>query len=192
MALDIQPLTPERWDDLVQLFGDNGAYGNCWCTWFRQTSKDFSAGCANRGAGNRDFLQRLTDAGRRPGLIAYRDGKPVGWVSVAPLDEFGRVLRSPTLKPHDAPPPTTWAIVCFYVPRSERRRGVTRELLPAAVDYARSHGARRVEAYPVDMHGRTRIETAGLFTGKLDWFERAGFAEVRRRSPRQPVVARDL
>ena len=192
MALDIQPLTPERWDDLVQLFGDNGAYGNCWCTWFRQTSKDFSAGCANRGAGNRDFLQRLTDARRRPGLIAYRDGTPVGWVSVAPLDEFGRILRSPTLKPETAPPPTTWAIVCFYVPRGERRGGVTRSLLPAAVDYARSQGATRVEAYPVDTRGKARIESAGLFTGKLDWFQQAGFAEVRRRSLRQPVVARDL
>lgn len=192
MDLHIEPLTPDRWDDVVRLFGDNGAYGNCWCTWFRQTAKDFSAGCADRGAGNRDFLRRLTDAGRRPGLIAYREGAPVGWVSVAPLDEFGRVLRSPTLKPEATPPPTTWAIVCFYIPRNERRTGVTGVLLRAAVDYATACGATRIEAYPVDTHGHERVESAGLFTGKLDWFEHAGFAEVRRRSSRRPVVARDL
>lgn len=192
MALDVRPLTPDRWDDLVALFGANGAYGNCWCTWWRQTGSDFGAGCANRGAGNRSFLQRLTDAGQRPGLLGYRDRRPVGWVSVAPLDQFGRILRSPTLKPErPTVPPGTWAIVCFYIPKAERGSGVATELLHAAVEFARSAGATRLEAYPIDTNGRP-ADSAGLFTGTLSMFASAGFSEVRRRSAHQPVVARTL
>jgi GNAT superfamily N-acetyltransferase len=189
MVLDIQPLTPDRWDDLVALFGANGAYGNCWCTWWRQTGSDFGAGCANRGAGNRALLERLTDAGHRPGLLGYRDGRPVGWVSVAPLDEFGRILRSPTLKPEAGAVTTgTWAIVCFYIPKAERGSGVAVQLLEAAVAFARESGATNIEAYPIDTDGR-RTDSAGLFTGTLSMFQAAGFGEVRRRSAHQPVVA---
>lgn len=189
MNLDVRPLTPDRWDDLIALFGPSGAYGNCWCTWWRQTGSEFSAGCANRGAGNRALLERLTDADQRPGLLGYRDGRPVGWVSVAPLDEFGRILRSPTLKPERGSMTAgTWVIVCFYIPKPERGSGVATELLAAAVAYARGEGATSVEAYPIDTHGR-RADSAGLFTGTLSMFEAAGFNEVRRRSAHQPVVA---
>jgi len=45
--IEVHPITPERWDDLVSLFGPNGAYSNCWCTywtwrtaeWERRTPK---------------------------------------------------------------------------------------------------------------------------------------------------------
>lgn len=190
MTLAVRPLTAERWEDLVALFGPSGAYGNCWCTWWRQTGAQFGAGCADRGAGNRALLRRLTDERRRPGLIGYRDERPVGWVSVAPLEEFGRILRSPTLKP-ERPLPETWAIVCFFIPRAERGSGVATELLRAAVEAAREAGAARLEAYPVDTAGG-RHDAAGLFTGTLGMFTAAGFSEVRRRSERQPVVALEL
>lgn len=190
MRLTVEPLTAERWDDLLALFGPSGAYGNCWCTWWRQTGAQFGAGCAERGAGNRALLRRLTDEGRQPGLIGYRDGRPVGWVSVAPLDEFGRILRSPTLKPERILP-DTWAIVCFFIPRAHRRSGVAGALLRAAVETARAGGATRLEAYPIDTGGGEQ-DAAGLFTGTLAMFTSAGFREVRRRSARQPVAALEL
>ena len=31
----IHPLTPDRWDDLEALFGPRGAYGGCWCMFWR-------------------------------------------------------------------------------------------------------------------------------------------------------------
>jgi hypothetical protein len=29
--LTFKPVSPERWDDLVELFGQHGAYSGCWC-----------------------------------------------------------------------------------------------------------------------------------------------------------------
>ncbi len=55
--LIVLPLTDERWPDLEALFGPNGAYSNCWCAWQRVRGREFSAGCANRGAGNRALLE---------------------------------------------------------------------------------------------------------------------------------------
>jgi GNAT superfamily N-acetyltransferase len=192
MTLEVHALTPDRWDDLLTLFGPNGAYSNCWCTWWRQTGSEYSAGCGNHGAGNRVLLQRLTDAGLQPGLIGYRDRRPVGWVSVAPLDEFGRILRSPKLKPERGTPTSgVWAVVCFFIPRAERGAGVATELLGAAVEQARAGGATSLEAYPIDTRGE-RHDSAGLFTGTLSMVTEAGFAEVRRRSTYQPVVALEL
>ena len=183
----VRPLTSERWEDVATLFGPSGAYGHCWCTWWRQPGSQFDAGCAHGGAGNRDLLRSLTDDGRVPGLIGYLDEQPIGWVSVAPLSEFGRVLRSPTLKPSDEVRPDDWAIVCFWIPRAHRGRGIARELLDAAVAHARSSGARRVEAYPIPTDGARR-ESSGLFTGTLGMFTDAGFTVARSRKESRPVV----
>jgi GNAT superfamily N-acetyltransferase len=192
MGLAVRPVTGERWSDLESFFGPRGAYANCWCTWWRQTSPMFSAGCRNHGEGNRAMLRRLTDEGRVPGLLAYAEGEPVGWVSVAPLTEFGRVLRSPNLKPEPgASMEGVWAVVCFWIPRQHRRQGIGVALLAAAADYARSQGAAAVEGYPIDTGGE-RVSSADLFTGALEMFERAGFREVRRRSPKRPVFRLDL
>jgi GNAT superfamily N-acetyltransferase len=189
-GITVEPLTPDGWNDLVALFGTPGAYANCWCTWWRQSGADFDAGCRNRGSGNRALLESLTAQRREPGLIGYRDGKPVGWVSVAPRAEYGRILRSPLLGPGRDPAatdPTTWAVVCFWMPRAERGKGVASTLLRAAIDHARAHGARTLEAYPIDADG-VRRPSANLFTGTLSMFERAGFSEIERRRGNRPIV----
>lgn len=192
-AHEILPVTADRWSDLQELFGASGAYSNCWCTWWRQKGSDFSRGCERRGAGNRALMASLVAAGDEPGLIAYRDGKPVGWVSVAPRPQFGRVLRSPVLRPQpqDADDATTWSIVCFWMPRAERGRGLATALLDAAVAHAAKRGASQVEAYPIDTAGG-RQASATLFTGTLGMFRRAGFREVERRRGQQAIVRRQV
>ena len=192
-AHEILPVTPDRWSELQELFGPSGAYSNCWCTWWRQTGSDFSRGCERRGEGNRALMAALVAAGDEPGLIAYRDGRPVGWVSVAPRPQFGRVLRSPTLRPApaQADDTTTWSIVCFWMPRAERGRGLATALLDAAVAHAAARGAHAVEAYPVDTAG-ARQASANLFTGTLGMFRRAGFREVERGRGQQAIVRRQV
>lgn len=189
--LRVEPVTPDRWDDLLRLFGPNGAYSNCWCSFFRQTGREFSAGCTNRGAGNRSLLRTLVRDGRVPGLLAYRDDEPVGWVSVAPRTEFGRVLRSPITKlPPDAGDEgTTWSIVCLYVPRANRRQGVARALIAGAVDWARAQGATTLEGYPYDTRGQ-RHDSASLYVGTVDLFAASGFVEIARRIESRPVMER--
>jgi GNAT superfamily N-acetyltransferase len=191
----VRPLTPDRWEDLVALFGPSGGYSNCWCTWWRQTGSSFDAGCRDRGAGNRSLLESLTRDGRQPGLLAYWDAAPVGWVSVARRAEFGRILRSPTLRAEggsgDDADTATWSITCFWIPRADRGHGVARALLHAAVEHAARSGAKWLEAYPVDTRD-DRQPDATLFTGTLAMFQREGFTEAFRRSPWRPVVRRSL
>ncbi|MDP8957701.1 MAG: GNAT family N-acetyltransferase [Actinomycetota bacterium] len=182
LVLDIHPLTPQRWDDLVQLFGERGAFGGCWCMWWRQTAAEFDR---SAGPGNRAALQGIVEEGRVPGLLGYVDDQPVGWCSVAPRQEFGRLQRSPILKPVDDHP--VWAIVCFFVHRRQRRRGVASELLQGAVDHARRQGARIVEGYPVET-GPKRAAAASLYTGTVSLFREAGFHEVARRSDSRPIM----
>jgi len=191
--LRTHPLTLTRWPDLERLFGPNGAYSNCWCAFQRVTGREFSAGCTNRGAGNRALLRGLADGPQAPGLLGYRDGQPVGWVSVGPRPGFGRILRSPItrLSPDEAADPSVWSVVCFFIPRAERGRGVGRALLGSAVDHARASGARMVEGYPVDTRGQ-RIPSANAFTGTLDLFAAAGFRPISERVAGRPLVQLSL
>ena len=76
--LVVRPVGRERWPDLERFFGPNGGYAGCWCTHFRRRGREFDEGCRDRGAGNRQFLERLTAEGAVPGLLAYEGDEPVG------------------------------------------------------------------------------------------------------------------
>jgi GNAT superfamily N-acetyltransferase len=132
----------------------------------------------------REQLRALTEAGPPPGLLGYRDGQPVGWVTLGPRDSFAKLARSPVLKPVDATP--VWSVLCFVVPKAQRRQGVASGLLAAAIEHARRGGAAVLEAYPVDKAGPTVDEW--LWFGTLPMYQRAGFVEVARRKPQRPIV----
>ena len=193
MTLEIHPVTADRWQDLAAFFGPSGAFSHCWCTWWRQSAAEFTGGAAEGGAANRALMHEIVEAGSEPGLLAYRDGKPVGWISVAPRPQYGRILRSRRIgpAPEEASDERVWSIVCFWIPRSERGKGVASELLKGAVERARERGATHLEAYPVDTAGG-RHPAANLFTGTLTMFQRAGFHEVDRPRGAQLVVRRPL
>jgi GNAT superfamily N-acetyltransferase len=191
--LEVRPVTADRWEELAELFGPSGAFSNCWCTWWRQTSAEFSAGIQDHGAENISLMHSIVEAGSEPGLLGYHDGKPVGWVSVAPRPQYGLILRSRRIGPpeDEAADDRVWSVVCFWIPRPERGKGVANDLLKAAVVHARDRGAKMLEAYPVDTAGG-RHPAANLFTGTLAMFRRAGFQEVGRPRGSQLVVRREL
>jgi GNAT superfamily N-acetyltransferase len=186
VSIEVHAVTPDRWADVERLAGERGFYSNCWCTWWRMPSKEFSerSPAAKRGI----LRKRVRAAGPPPGLLAYVEGEPVGWAAVAPREEYPRIERSTKLKPIDDRP--AWAISCFYIHRSHRRQGVAGALLDAAVGLAREHGGELVEGYPIDTSLRDK-SSAELFTGTLAMFERAGFVEIARRGGR-PVVRREV
>ena len=183
-SLKIVPATPSRWKDLEALFGPKGACAGCWCMWWRLTRAEFAK---KRGSGAKRALKKLVDGSDVPGLIAYADGEPVGWCSVAPREEYASLERSRVLKRVDDKP--VWSVVCFFVARSHRRKGVTVALLEAAVAYAAKKGARIVEGYPVEPRSG---KTADVFayTGLASAFRRAGFEEILRRSQTRPIMRR--
>ena len=186
VAVEVLPVTAERWADLEKLFGKGGACAGCWCMWFRQTGAEYSA---NRGEANRTSLSSLVESGRVPGLLAYVEGRPAGWVSVAPRDDFPRLAKSRASTPIDATP--VWSVVCFYIGRGFRRRGLMRPLAEAAADYAREQGAEWVEAYPKDSD-LTRVSTGAAYVGIASAFAAAGYEEVGRPQPSRPTMRKRL
>jgi ribosomal protein S18 acetylase RimI-like enzyme len=210
MTVAVVPVTPDRWADLAAFFGPNGAYSNCWCAWFRVRAKDFDA-----GPGNHRVLRRLTREGAVPGLLAYDSTEPadshlvegnrgnsladsvhdppqvVGWVSVAPREQFERIIRSRVIGPADPDEKDIWSLVCFWIPARNRGRGLGTVLLDAAVDHARANGAAAVEAYPVETLGERR-PSADLFTGTVDMFRKAGFTITPHPTSGRPIARRRL
>jgi GNAT superfamily N-acetyltransferase len=178
----IEPLTPDRWDDLVGLFGPKGAQDGCWCMWWRLAAKEWKE---NQGEGNKAALRSLVEAGQVPGLIAYVDGGPAGWISLGPRECFPRFERSRILKPVDERP--VWSIVCFFIAKPHRRRGLSVTLLRAAVDYAKREGAEVLEGYPNEPRKESAVD-AFMYTGLKRAFDQVGFEEVARRSETRPIM----
>jgi ribosomal protein S18 acetylase RimI-like enzyme len=177
----VEPVGPDRWDDLVHLAGERG-FTSCWCMWWRLTNREFQE---QTGPEKRRQLQVVVEQDHQPGLLAYLADQPVGWAAVAPRTEYRRLARSTKLKPVDDEP--VWSIPCFYIDRHHRGRGVASALLRGAVAHARARGAQVVEAYPIDTELPSSRSNADLYTGTLAMFERAGFQEVARRGGR-PIV----
>ena len=177
--LAFHPLTPERWGDFEQLFGERGACGGCWCMFWRP---EFQAG---KGGGNRSAMKKLIGSGRVPGLLAYDGGQPVGWCAVAPRETYVALQRSRLLKPLDNQP--VWSISCLFVAKTHRRKGVSVELLKAAVAHACSQGGRIVEGYPQEPRKGTMPDVFA-WTGLASAFRQAGFKECARPSPTRPIM----
>lgn len=191
-AIEVVPATPDRWPDVEALFGPRGAVAGCWCMFFRKPRAVFERDSRDGGRANRRDLEALVNDGRVPGLLAYRDGEPAGWVALAPRDEYPRLERSPIAGAADDPGEGTWSITCFYVGRRHRGRGVAEALLLAAIDHARERGARVVEAYPVDPGPDGRIDSGAAYHGVTPMFEAAGFREVARAYPARPLMRRSV
>lgn len=141
-----------------------------------------------KGAGNKRALKKLVRSGRVPGLLAYAGKEPVAWVSLAPREEFPVLENSRVAARVDAQP--VWSVVCLFIAREFRNRGVSSALLRAAADYAKKKGARIVEGYPVEPGSRQA--DVFLYTGLASAFRRAGYREVARRSPTRPIMRRAL
>src|SRR5258708_23404339 len=131
-ALEIVPLTPDRWDAVAALFGEGGDPKTCWCMYWRLRTKDWSfAHTGEIREGFHDLVNLNRDPA--PGLLAYRDGRAVGWVSRAPRDDYERLTNSRVRPRIDDV--AAWSLVCFVVSKPERGRGPTTLLLAAAIAY---------------------------------------------------------
>lgn len=180
--LAFKPLTVAEWPDFMQLFEEHGPQNGCWCMYWRIKRAD----CQRQfGEGNKLAFKKIVDAGNIPGILAYRDGQPVGWCSIAPREEFTVLDRSPTLKRIDDQP--VWAIVCFFISKPNRRRALTENLIQAAIQYARERGAKIIEAYPLRTE-ITKLLPYERFMGIESTFARAGFRVAARCSDRRPVM----
>ena len=186
----IHPLTPERWPDLEAVFGARGCSvaRGCWGLFYRETGDFILPGMKRAAAERKEKLRALACEGPPPGLIAYRNGEPVGWVTLGPRGVFKRLARSRAMKAVDDRP--VWSIVCFVVPSAHRGQGVASALLAGAVAFAKSQGATLLEAYPKDPAGRLADDS--MWFGAKSMYDKAGFEEVARHTPGRPVMRKAL
>lgn len=152
----------------------------------RLSRKEYERG---KGEGNRRALKKLVDSGEVPGVLGYLDGKPVGWCAIEPRERFSSLARSRLFQPVDAVP--VWSIVCLFVEKTRRGKGLSSKLIEGAVRYAKTRGARVIEAYPVEPK-KDPMPAVFAYAGLASAYRKAGFREVARRSETRPIVRRFL
>lgn len=169
---EVHPVTPERFDDFADVVNPTRRATHCWCVSHRLRAADIQS----LGAGDRETAMRALCAREvPPGVLAYRDGVPVGWCNIGARSDNPRLVHSAVIPPLDDVP--VWSIVCTLVRSGHRRQGVTRPLLEGAVAFAAAHGAPAVEAYPADP-GERRMDLTMAFVGTRSMFEAVGFEVV--------------
>lgn len=186
LELKIHPLTADRWSDLEALFGPHGADGGCWCMYWRMSRNQFDAG---RGEPNRQAFKKIVEAGKPVGLLAYADGKAVGWLAIAPRDEYPTMDHSRVIKRVDKK--KVWSISCFYTLTGYRRKGVTLALIEAAKDFVRKQKGTVLEGYPIIPRSE-KVDCGSAYTGILSAYQKAGFKEVARYSATRPIMRFEL
>ncbi len=188
----IAPATADRFDDAEHALTGGGDGRSCQCQWWTITNAEFQRASTDQ---RRDLLRdELGSDAPPPALIAYVDGEAAGWVRVGPRPAQIRISRTRDIAANTKLPlddPNVWAVTCFVVRREHRGKGLNPRLLKAAIDFAREHGARVIEAYPYDTAVATHASNE-LYRGILSVFEAAGFREVARPKPDRAIVALEL
>lgn len=130
------------------------------CFW-RLRRREFDAG---KGEANRAAFREVVERGPAPGVLAYSDGRAVGWCAVAPRSDYVALANSRILQPVDDKP--VWSISCLFVEKGHRRRGLSVKLIEEAARFAKKQGARIVAAYPVDPKAK-QADASGMRLGTV-------------------------
>lgn len=183
MKLTFKVLTTETWKDFEKLFGIKGACAGCWCMYWLMKRKEYDE--KRKDGRTKKEMKKIVKKGVVPGIIAFDKNTPIGWIAIQPRSSYPVLANSRILSPVDDKP--VWSIVCFYVDKSYRRKGVATKLIRHAVSYARKNKAVAVEGYPVEPNSDNAVPVF-IYTGTASAFRKAGFREVLRRSQTRPIM----
>ena len=194
----VVPANQASWDDIRSVFGTRGSSSVCFCQRYKlHRGEAFSRQPPEERALR---LRDQTNAGHpeaesTSGLIAFIGDEAVGWCAVEPRPAyFGllRVYRTPWEgRNEEKTEESVWAMTCVLVRAGYRKRGIAYALARAAVDHARSHGARALEAYPMRTEAG-EITWDEIHVGAQSIFAAAGMAEVSRPGKRRAVMRIDF
>jgi GNAT superfamily N-acetyltransferase len=195
----IVPANEASWEDLQAVFGTRGDPSRCYCQRYKMRPKE---SWASVGAEELAFrLREQTECGHpesdtTSGLVAYLDGEAVGWCAVEPRIAYPRLLLKTRVpwegRGEDKSDEGVWAVTCFVTRAGFRRRGISRALARAAVDFARERGARALEGYPMLTEPEQGFILGELHVGARSIFAAAGFTEVSRPTLRRVVMRIDF
>lgn len=192
----VVPANEASWDDLQAVFGRGGA-AKCQCQRIKMGDGAWYGTPVEERAHR---LRQETDCGNpkadgTSGMVAYLDGEPAGWVAVEPRTNYRRLRGSSVpwaCRTEDPDDPDVWAIVCFAIRPGYRGQGLTRPLAMAAVAYARAHGAKAIEGYPMLPKPGQTVSWGEMNVGSRSTFVAAGFRDVSRPTTRRVVMRLDL
>ncbi|GAA1495280.1 GNAT family N-acetyltransferase [Paeniglutamicibacter kerguelensis] len=193
----IIPANEASWADIQKVFGTRGTPTTCQCQWFQNPGLSFDELSVEELA---DRLKTQTACGnasaaKTSGLIAYLGDEAVGWCAVEPRTTYPRLLGSKVPwsgRNEDREDPNVWSLVCFVTRTGYRRRGVSRALAAAAVEFARQRGARALEGYPMVLPPGKKAVWGEMYVGSRSIFVDAGFTEVSHPTPRRAVMRIDF
>ena len=179
----IEPVTIKNWDKFVQLFGHRGACGNCWCMYYRLSRTAFNEGKSDDG--NKMAMKDFVWQGKPVGLLGLVDDYPVAWCAFSPREDFIKLEKSRSHKRIDEK--AVWSIPCLFIDRKYRRMGLSVELLKGAIEYAKGHDIKILEAYPAILT-QDKLPDAFVWVGLYKSFKQAGFHIVDQTSKNRPMV----
>ncbi len=185
-SLTFEELTAATWKKYETLMGEKGGCGNCWCMFFRLPYKEFQA---NKPGGNKILAKKLVNKGKPVGLIASLGEEPVGWIALAPREDYMKLENSRSFKPIDDKP--VWSITCFFVKKEYRHQGLSNQLIKGAVAFARKKKIKVLEAYPAIPYAEN-VPHPFLWVGVLSSFKKNGFEVVRQSSKSRAMVRREV
>ena len=180
--LKIESLTSANWKQFEILMGEKGGCGNCWCMYFRLPYKDFQE---NKPDGNKRMIKQLVNKGLPQGLIASFNNEPVGWIALAPREDYMKLENSRVFKRIDDKP--VWSITCFFIKKESRHKGLSHQLIKGAVEFAKKSNIKILEAYPAIPYDKN-VPHPFLWVGVLSSFLKNGFKIVRQSSKSRAMV----
>jgi GNAT superfamily N-acetyltransferase len=198
-VISVVPANKASWEDLQAVLGTRGESSICQCQRYKMQPGESWASVGAEGLAFR--LRTQTDGGHAEsgttsGLVAYLDGEPVGWCAVEPRTAYPRLLLKTRVpwagRTEDKTDDSVWAVTCFVTRTGFRRRGISRALAGAAVDFARQQGARALEGYPMITQPGQDVMAVELHVGSRSIFAAAGFAEVSSPTLRRVVMRIDF
>ena len=182
LSLTFEALNLKTWPQLQALFGQKGACGGCWCMTPRLPSSAYNQ---NKGEGNKKKLHELIKSGEPLGVIAFHGQQPVAWCSISPKTRLMQMRNSRLMKLTSDE--QCWSIVCLFIAKNYRRRGVSGAVIRAAANYAFSAGAKIVEAYPL-INRTEDIPDAFAWNGIWKSYEKVGFRLIKQVSETRAIV----
>ncbi|MCW3093899.1 MAG: hypothetical protein JWP81_4968 [Ferruginibacter sp.] len=171
--LTYEPVNSGNWKKLEEFFETRGGPHNCWCMVWRNMKE---GAVRSKKEDKKASLKYYVDAGIPVGLLNYFGSELIAWCSIALRSHYRNLSGDESIK-------DVWSIVCFFIKREYRNSGLTQQLIPAALEYAKDNGAKYVEAYPVEQ------DSPGYrFMGFKSTFEKMGFEFKYKAGQRRNVM----
>jgi GNAT superfamily N-acetyltransferase len=197
-GIRVVPANETSCDDLLAVFGARGPAAGCYCQRYKLAPGEaFSKFPREERAARLRTQTACGDAaaGHTSGLVAYLDEEPVGWCAVEPRPAYVGLVRVYKVpwegRSEDKSDAGVWAVTCVLVRAGYRKRGISYALAAAAVDHARSRGARALEAYPMRTDAG-HITWDEIHVGSESIFAAAGMTEISRPGTRRIVMRLDF